>query len=789
MGGVYSSFTVVEDALSPTREDSHMKDSINGARPRIGAIVAAVVGTTLVFSGVLGGVSSRFDASSAFARGGGGPGGGGGGGKPPPPPKGGKPPPKKEGGGKPPPPGMGEPGMGEGGEKPPPPPKDGEGGDKPPPPPEGGMGDCPPPPPKDGEGGDRPPPPPPPPEDGDGDGGHKPPPPPLRRAMAKGATSRLRRLRLRLRLRRTATAVASPRLLPRGTAAAWVVDTASRRLRRLLVRRRRRHRRPRRPTTATRSSRPRGPRSSSRPMRRERRARGASSLQRGLRGHGLDRSGSGCIRPRRTPDAPTLADEPPADGSGEPALPAYAVRAIRSTAGPASRASCRSCESGQRDQRRRRADEGPQHVGLRVPDVALRAEEVVRARPEEHRRQPLDELVEGRHPEAAPRHDREQPPAPAQRRGPQQDLAQHDRGHEALREVPELVVGVAREVERVAHPVAERDAGVGPVPADHQDDGVDREEGAREHRQREAVAGRDDDRHGEEDRRDLHPPRRPIERSDVRGREADEDEREERARQTRSGASHRRIVPLAPFAMKGGARAGMLSTMSPARVLALVIASSLVACGESPRAPGGSAGDAASRRPGLEGRFRATSEHGTLRLDVREKDGVVSLTMNGQTIVGRVTQPGRAEGEEPGAGGGRFVIEQRGDGLAVRFTLRTPAGEQELPEFVAERIVAPTGSEARDPAVVGRWRHTTVEFDSVTDLNLELNDDGTCAAFVATASGRAPAESGTWKTEDGRLYLQLGGDGEWREKGRYATTDDVLLLTSPSGQKRPYARR
>lgn len=190
----------------------------------------------------------------------------------------------------------------------------------------------------------------------------------------------------------------------------------------------------------------------------------------------------------------------------------------------------------------------------------------------------------------------------------------------------------------------------------------------------------------------------------------------------------------------------------------------------------------------MTGRYRAAGPAGPTLLEVAEHDGVVTLTMNGQSITGKVTAPGRAEGEEPGVGGGRFVLEKRGQQLAVRFTVRTEEGDKEIPEFLADPVAAPSSSDARDPAVVGRWRYTSIVFESAVDRNLELSADGTCTLFTARSSGREPAETGTWKTEGGRLYLRLDGDSEWQEKGRYGLSGETMLITTPSGQRHPYSR-
>ena len=77
---------------------------------------------------------------------------------------------------------------------------------------------------------------------------------------------------------------------------------------------------------------------------------------------------------------------------------------------------------------------------------------------------------------------------------PEKQLARDERRDEALREVAEPVVVVAREAERVAHPEAERHLGVRVVAAEAEDRGVDREKHVKERRERERAPGRDEHR-------------------------------------------------------------------------------------------------------------------------------------------------------------------------------------------------------------------------------------------------------------------------------------------------------
>src|SRR5829696_4308871 len=132
---------------------------------------------------------------------------------------------------------------------------------------------------------------------------------------------------------------------------------------------------------------------------------------------------------------------------------------------------------------RERADQGEEHVPLGVPDVALGAEEVCRGRAADHGGPPFDELVEGAEGEAGAGDQEEEPAVPLERGPAQQHLADQDGRHEALGEVAQAVVVVAGEAQEVAHPEAERHPGVGIVPAEHQDQGVEEEKTVDERRQ------------------------------------------------------------------------------------------------------------------------------------------------------------------------------------------------------------------------------------------------------------------------------------------------------------------
>jgi hypothetical protein len=151
-----------------------------------------------------------------------------------------------------------------------------------------------------------------------------------------------------------------------------------------------------------------------------------------------------------------------------------------------------------------------------VPDVALGSEIGVGLAAHDQRRPPLDELEEGAEGEAGGTHQVEQPAAALQRGFAQQQFARQDRRDESLREMPEPVVVVAREVEGVAEPVAERRHGIGVLAAVDQDDAVDRDQPQQQAGEVEAPAQRHDQRHADQHPDHLHEPGQAVGGGDAR---------------------------------------------------------------------------------------------------------------------------------------------------------------------------------------------------------------------------------------------------------------------------------
>src|SRR5262249_24865285 len=138
---------------------------------------------------------------------------------------------------------------------------------------------------------------------------------------------------------------------------------------------------------------------------------------------------------------------------------------------------------GTQHERRDCPDEREEHVPLRIPWVALGPEKRLRGGAGGERRPPLDEFVEGADGHTEGENDKGEPAASLERRLPDQNLTADERRDEPLRKVPDPVVVVAGEPERLLHPEAQRNPGVGVLASDHQNAGVNRNESVHQRRE------------------------------------------------------------------------------------------------------------------------------------------------------------------------------------------------------------------------------------------------------------------------------------------------------------------
>ena len=212
----------------------------------------------------------------------------------------------------------------------------------------------------------------------------------------------------------------------------------------------------------------------------------------------------------------------------------------------------------------------------------------------------------------------------------------------------------------------------------------------------------------------------------------------------------------------------------------------------------------APQSKGFNGRFRVVTETGRVVLALEEKDGVVRVESNGETITGRVTAPGKAEG---GDENGRFEFELRGERLVARFQLKNESGELvAAPEMTFDRYVLPAAEGVQDADLVGHWMSTKAEGDVIhpdpalhvstsyaRDEHMVLDADGSYVTWRLEIGSRghvAPDRiRGTWKTDERVLYLRREDETDWRSRGRYGRTESLLLLTDGEGQKQIFERR
>src|ERR1043165_8163496 len=102
--------------------------------------------------------------------------------------------------------------------------------------------------------------------------------------------------------------------------------------------------------------------------------------------------------------------------------------------------------AGECELREERAEDRHEHILLRVPHVALRAEKSIRSRAARNGRPPFDKLITRAQGETHARDEKEEPETAPARCAPQEHFARNQRGHEALHEMTDAVVIIAREM-------------------------------------------------------------------------------------------------------------------------------------------------------------------------------------------------------------------------------------------------------------------------------------------------------------------------------------------------------
>src|SRR5690606_34608490 len=104
------------------------------------------------------------------------------------------------------------------------------------------------------------------------------------------------------------------------------------------------------------------------------------------------------------------------------------------------------------DDRNACAEQGHEHVRLRIPGIALGAKEFFRALPGDQRDPPFDHFVEGAERQRYAERKKAEHGARAEKPEPDQDFPRQQSRNQALHQMPELVVGIALKVEHILYP-------------------------------------------------------------------------------------------------------------------------------------------------------------------------------------------------------------------------------------------------------------------------------------------------------------------------------------------------
>lgn len=177
---------------------------------------------------------------------------------------------------------------------------------------------------------------------------------------------------------------------------------------------------------------------------------------------------------------------------------------------------CQDCSPG--------TDETEKHIGLRVPDVSLSPQEGIPLASRQKRYPPLEKFIASTCSQDD-RNGKEIGPSPAIDDGvPDQDFSGNQNRNESLHEMPYLVIVVPGKYTHIPQPVEQRDFGIRPVPADHENDGMDEEEKINETGKAEFLEGAGQDNKSDQRRCDLQEPGQPVPGGNSRDHEGQEKE-------------------------------------------------------------------------------------------------------------------------------------------------------------------------------------------------------------------------------------------------------------------------
>lgn len=112
-------------------------------------------------------------------------------------------------------------------------------------------------------------------------------------------------------------------------------------------------------------------------------------------------------------------------------------------------------------------------------------------------------------------------------------------------------------------------------------------------------------------------------------------------------------------------------------------------------------------------------------------------------------------------------------------------------------------SSQRDPALVGFWRYTksytSGDFSMVTEKYMEVRTDGTYSYGNGKVAGGGNSGSfgsgggdvitGKWRTENGIIYIDEGGYGNWVPYSGYYVEGNSLMLKFNNGEKEIWHRQ
>ena len=138
------------------------------------------------------------------------------------------------------------------------------------------------------------------------------------------------------------------------------------------------------------------------------------------------------------------------------------------------------------EQRASRADQGHEHIFLRVPDIALGAEECEGRLAGNQRGYPFEQLIKRADSHTDEKHDPDPPAARTHNPQPNEQLARDQRRDKSLHEMSKPIEMISMPAKVRLDPIKERDAGVGIMTAGTEKHDVERDQGVNQSREAKA---------------------------------------------------------------------------------------------------------------------------------------------------------------------------------------------------------------------------------------------------------------------------------------------------------------